>query len=90
MQRRVYDALNVFSAINIVEKRKNKIVLSEEGLTRLKECNQISIEDTAPNVSTKDTIESKSSIELCKLRVGLLHELNVDTYHLTTLITDFI
>ena len=26
MQRRVYDAINVFSAINIVEKYKNKII----------------------------------------------------------------
>ncbi|CAI2368544.1 unnamed protein product [Moneuplotes crassus] len=36
VQRRVYDALNVFSALNIVKKSKNKVSITEHGLEYLK------------------------------------------------------
>jgi hypothetical protein len=37
----VYDVLNVFSALNIVKKYKNKIMISAEGAKKLKEGNQV-------------------------------------------------
>lgn len=35
VQRRVYDALNVFSALNIVMKLKNKVSITEHGMEYL-------------------------------------------------------
>ena len=39
VQRRVYDALNVFAALNIVKKDKNKVSLTEVGLKHLNQEN---------------------------------------------------
>lgn len=36
VQRRVYDALNVLSALNIIKKEKNKVSITEHGLEYLK------------------------------------------------------
>ena len=67
MQRRVYDALNVFSALNIVHKNKNKISL------RPSITNEEDKEAPTKNsgISSKKILENTTKIweELSTLRV---------------------
>ncbi len=72
VQRRVYDALNVFSAINIVKKYKNKISLAEGGLKYLnQENNEISAKrETTPEPQkpSKKWITLKNTLQELKVR----------------------
>ena len=70
MQRRVYDALNVFSALNVVKKIKNKIMLSAEGAEKLKEGNQVCDELQAVKKPQPRPVDSGKLERLKKLRVS--------------------
>lgn len=65
----MYDALNVFSALNVVKKIKNKIMLSAEGAEKLKEGNQVWDELQAVKKPLPKPADPEKLERLKKLRV---------------------
>lgn len=69
MQRRVYDALNVFSALEIVHKNKNKISLTSQGIAQLDDKKVVTPAPPSPKPQPSPLKTQKSTEELMKLKV---------------------
>lgn len=71
VQRRVYDALNVFAALNIVKKYKNKVSLAEDGLNFLNQ------EDNEDHIQIKTALKPQKPSKKFKILDKKLEELKV-------------